>query len=357
MKIVVIGGGINGLCCAWQLALSGASVKIIEKSTIMNQTSSASSKLLHGGLRYLENLEFGLVYESLRERNWWLKTVPELTNELHMILPVYKNGPRSKWMIKLGLLFYDILSGKANIAKHKWIPKEELKLISPDLKMENLKGAFRFSDGQMDDYKLGMWVANKAKEDGVKIIENSKVNKIDLDGNIIVNNSAHKFDRIVNTCGPWAHELIENSNIKGQFKLDLVRGSHILIKSEPDQPYFLQAENDGRIFFVLPYNGNTLIGTTEIRQELNQPIEPSKDEINYLLCEYNKYFVAKKNEDDIIKKFAGLRPLVSSTKNPKDIKREYKIETMGNLINVYGGKWTTAMSLGRKVAKKVLSKN
>ena len=271
-----------------------------------------------------------------------------------MILPVYNNGPRSKWIIKIGLLFYDILSGKANIAKHQWISKEEIKLKCPNLKTKNLKGAFRFSDGQMDDYELGMWVANKAKEDGVEIIENSEVKKIDLDGNIIVNNSAHKFDRIVNTCGPWAHKLIENSNIKGQFKLDLIRGSHILIKGEPDQPYFLQAENDGRIFFVLPYNGNTLIGTTEIRQELNQPIEPSKDEINYLISEYNKYFFTKKNEHDIIKKFAGLRPLVSSTKNPRDIKREYKIEIMDSLINVYGGKWTTAMSLGRKVAKKVL---
>ena len=95
MKIAVIGGGINGLCCAWQLALKGASVEVFEKDKIMNQTSSASSKLLHGGLRYLENLEFSLVYESLRERNWWLKNVPELTNELHMILPVYNDGPRS----------------------------------------------------------------------------------------------------------------------------------------------------------------------------------------------------------------------------------------------------------------------
>ena len=356
MKVVVIGGGINGLCCAWQLALNGASVKVIEKSTIMNQTSSASSKLLHGGLRYLENFQFNLVYESLRERNWWLKTVPELTNELHMVLPVYKNGPRSKWMIKLGLLFYDILSGKANIAKHKWIPKKELKLISFDLKMENLKGAFRFSDGQMDDYRLGLWVADQAKNHGVEIIENSAVSKIDLDGSIIVNNEHRKFDRIVNTCGPWAYELIKNSNIKGQFKLDLIRGSHILLKNEPEQSYFLQAENDGRIFFVLPYNGKTLIGTTEVRQDLNSPIEPSNKEINYLLNEYNKYFVEKKTEDDIIEKFAGLRPLISSSDNPKDIKREYKIEIMGNLINVYGGKWTTAMSLGKKVAKKVLFK-
>ena len=355
MKVAVVGGGINGLCCAWQLALKGASVEVIEKDKIMNQTSSASSKLLHGGLRYLENLEFSLVYESLRERNWWLKNVPELTNELNMILPVYNDGPRSKWIIKAGLLFYDILSGKANISKHQWISKEEIKLKCPDLKTKNLVGAFRFSDGQMDDYKLGMWVADRAKEDGVKIIEDSRVNKIDLNGNIIINDLAYKFDRIVNTCGPWAHELIEKSNIEGQFKLDLVRGSHIIIKSEPDHAYFLQAENDGRIFFVLPYNGNTLIGTTEVRQALNQPIEPSKDEINYLLCEYNKYFVAEKNEDDIIKKFAGLRPLISSTKNPKDIKREYKIEIMGSLVNVYGGKWTTAMSLGRKVAKKVLN--
>ena len=103
MNIAVIGGGINGLCCAWQLASEGVKVTLFDKNKIMSQTSSASSKLLHGGLRYLENFDFNLVYESLRERNWWLENVPELTNEIHMILPIYKNGPRSKWMIKIGL--------------------------------------------------------------------------------------------------------------------------------------------------------------------------------------------------------------------------------------------------------------
>ena len=250
MEIVVIGGGINGLCCAWQLALNGVTVSVVEKNEIMSQTSSASSKLLHGGLRYLENFEFDLVYESLRERNWWLEKVPELTNELHMILPIYKNGPRNKWIIKIGLLFYDILSGKGNISKHKWISKEQLVLLSPDLNKKDLIGGFRFSDGQMDDYELGMWVAKQAKNDGVKIINNTTVEKIDLEGNIIINGEVQKYDYIINTCGPWASELLNNSGLKGKYKLDLIRGSHILIKGEPCQPYFLQTGNDGRIFFV-----------------------------------------------------------------------------------------------------------
>ncbi|MBT5224562.1 MAG: glycerol-3-phosphate dehydrogenase/oxidase [Candidatus Marinimicrobia bacterium] len=355
MKVIVIGGGINGLCCAWQLALNDVSVSLLEKSKIMSQTSSASSKLLHGGLRYLENFEFNLVYESLRERNWWLEKVPELTNELHMILPIYKNGPRNKWAIKIGLLYYDFLAGKGNISKHKWIPKKELVLLSPELNKKDLIGGFRFSDGQMDDYKLGMWVAKQAKNDGVKIFENTKVEKIDLDGNIIINGEMEKYDYIINTCGPWASELLNKSGLNGKYKLDLIRGSHILIKGEPSQPYFLQTGNDGRIFFVLPYNGKTLIGTTEIRQNLSEPIIPSDEEIAYLLDEYNHYFIKQKTTKDIIEKFAGVRPLISSSSNPKNIKREYKIETMGKIVNIYGGKWTTAMSLGRKVVKKILA--
>ena len=355
MRVVVIGGGINGLCCAWQLALNDVSVSLLEKGKIMSQTSSASSKLLHGGLRYLENFEFNLVYESLRERNWWLEKVPELTNELHMILPIYKNGPRNKWAIKMGLLLYDILSGKRNISKHKWISKKELALLSPDLSEKDLIGGFRFSDGQMDDYKLGMWVAKQAKNDGVEIIENTTVEKIDLDGNIIINDRKQKYDYIINTCGPWAYKLLNNSGLKGNYKLDLIRGSHILLKGEPCQPYFLQAENDDRIFFVLPYNGKTLIGTTEVRQNLSDPIIPSDEEIKYLIHEYNHYFKQQKTKIDIVGKFAGLRPLISSSNDPKNIKREYKIETMGNIVNIYGGKWTTAMSLGRKVVKIILA--
>ena len=117
----------------------------------------------------------------------------------------------------------------------------------------------------------------------------------------------------------------------------------------------MQAGNDGRIFFVLPYNGNTLIGTTEVRQNLSEPITPSDEEIVYLLDEYNHYFLEQKTTKDIIEKFAGVRPLISSSNDPKNIKREYKIETMGKILNIYGGKWTTAMLLGRKVVKKILA--
>ncbi|MBH10937.1 MAG: FAD-dependent oxidoreductase [Candidatus Marinimicrobia bacterium] len=354
MNIVVIGGGINGLCCAWQLAQKGMKVKLIEKYDIMSQTSRASSKLLHGGLRYLENFQFSLVYESLKERNWWLKNCPDLTKELHMILPIYKNGPRWRWKIKTGLLLYDILSGKKNIAKHKWLSKKELERIAPELNNNKLIGGFRFSDGQMDDYKLGIWVATQAKNSGVNIINNTIVEKIELDGNIIINGLKEKYDYIINTCGPWAYELLNNSELKGNYRLDLIRGSHILFDGELSQPYFLQAEIDGRIFFVLPYNGKTLVGTTEVRQNLSDPITPSDKEIEYLINEYNKYFLKQKSRADIVGKFAGLRPLILSSDNPNKITREYKIEKMGKILNVYGGKWTTAMSLGRKITKMIL---
>ena len=354
MNIAVIGGGINGLCCAWQLASEGVNVTLFEKSKIMSQTSSASSKLLHGGLRYLENFDFNLVYESLRERNWWLENVPELTNEIHMILPIYKNGPRSKWMIKIGLTIYDILSGKANISKHKWLSKNDMRKLCPDLISDNLIGGFQFSDGQMNDYELGMWVSKEAQNEGVKIIDNSDIEKICIDGKIIINGSEKKYDYVINATGPWVYEILKKSGLEGAYKLDLIRGSHIIFKDKPNQPYFLQTENDGRIFFVLPYNGNTLIGTTEVRQNISDSIIPSNQEIDYLVSQYNLYFQHEKTKKDIIDKFAGIRPLILSANDPKKIKREYKIERMGNIINIYGGKWTTARSLGKKVVKTLL---
>jgi glycerol-3-phosphate dehydrogenase len=211
----------------------------------------------------------------------------------------------------------------------------------------------------MDDYQLGLWVAEQAQATGVSIREYCEVIRIDEQGNLefITKTKAgrgeRQFDRIINVTGPWSESVLQDSGIISKYKLDLVRGSHILFKDPLKQGYFLEVPNERRIFFVLPYQGKTLVGTTEIRQNLDDPIQITEKEKRYLLNVYNHYFQKKKGFNDIFSSFAGLRPLIKSTANPDKITREYAMENQGKVLTIFGGKWTTARALANKIVKEV----
>ena len=217
-SIGIVGGGINGLSIAWESAKRGADVTLFERNKIMEKTSRASTKLLHGGLRYLEHLEFNLVKESLHERNWWLNNVPSLTNKIELHLPIFSNSSRSRLKYKLGLWLYDKLSGSKNIKNHKWISKANFIKKNEELKSEKLKGGFVFYDGQMYDYELGCWVADKSKEEGSKIYENCEVKNLSVNGNLgVINNGnlkKYSFDFIINASGSFTEKILINNNIK-----------------------------------------------------------------------------------------------------------------------------------------------
>jgi glycerol-3-phosphate dehydrogenase len=206
-QVAVIGGGINGLCSAWALAKAGYAVTLYERDQIMRATSAASTKLLHGGLRYLEQGEFRLVREALRERAWWLSQVPEITQAIELVLPVYEDSLRGRWLLKLGLWLYDRLAGQHNIAPHRWCSSSELRRLAPTLKYQGLRGGFIFYDGQMDDYRLGLWVAEQARAAGVKILEQQAVKRIQPDGTVEIATDRLKYDSLVNVTGPWAVSL------------------------------------------------------------------------------------------------------------------------------------------------------
>lgn len=354
MKVAVVGGGGNGLACAWKLAQAGHEVTLFEQNELMRATSQSSSKLLHGGLRYLENGEIGLVREALAERDKWLSRVPGLTKSLPMIYPIFKGGRRSRWLVALGVWLYKLLSFGSVLPAPQWLSKEEVRRLQPELKSEGLIGGYRFYDGQMDDYGLGMWVAEQCRNMGVQIHQNVGVEKIQIDGQLLTKSGdSYVFERIVNVAGPWAEKLLQHSGLRSPMKLDLIRGAHLVVARPCEQAYLLEVPGEKRIFFVLPWKGKMLIGTTEIRQTLDQQIVCSDDEISYLLKAYNHWMVDTLSETDIESTFAGLRPLLSSQEDPSLSTREYAICREGQLVNVFGGKWTTSCALADRVVKAI----
>ncbi|MAD73221.1 MAG: FAD-dependent oxidoreductase [Rheinheimera sp.] len=352
MKLAIVGGGINGLSSAWQMALAGHQVTLFERDTLMAATSSASSKLLHGGLRYLEQGEFRLVREALQERRWWLKKAPQLTRRLPILYPIYDDSRRARWQLKIGLWLYDTFAGRKGIGRHRWLTASQALRCSAHLNADGLKGAYLFFDGQMDDQKLGLWMAAQCTKAGVQICEHAEVLQVDTDGRVLLHSGWQQFDRVINVAGPWSQQLLKQSGLAQQ-PLDLVRGSHLLLPAISRYGHMLEVPGETRIVFVLPYQGNTLLGTTEVRQQLTDPITCSEAERDYLLNVYNHYFQPKATHTNVLANFAGVRPLLGGSANASNASREYQLSWQGQLLTVSGGKWTTARALGKSVAMQI----
>ena len=355
MKCAVIGGGINGVMSAWALAKRGHQVDLYECGQLMGATSSASTKLIHGGLRYLEAGEFRLVREALRERLFWLNSAPDLVHRIELILPVYRWSRRARWLLGTGLFLYDHLAGKANLGRHRWLSPAELQQKIPDLNSADLLGGFAFFDAQMDDHALGLWAAEMARRSGTNITTCATVQAVSTTAAVNLNGSTLSYDVVINAAGPWAEALLHQSGIASVHHLDLVRGSHLLLNRPISHGLLVESPHEERFCFILPYKEKTLLGTTEVRQTLNDPIECTPEEQAYLLNIYNHYIRVQAAENEISGKFAGLRPLIRSSANQSRATREYAIEVHGRLLTIFGGKWTTAHALGEKVASKAES--
>ena len=354
-SIAVVGGGINGAGAAWELARRDYDVTLFEKGTCGAQTSSATTKMIHGGLRYLEHLHFALVRESLRERAWLLEHLPDLVKPMEILLPLYEDSPRSKGIIKLGLMLYDRLAGDANIAEHVFHDAESISERAP-VRRDGLRGGFSYWDAQVDDYALVRRVVASAANEGASIREQTRVDSLRREGDgwriRTSRGDEHRFDMVVNAAGPWMNELLHANGIEASYVLSLVRGTHIVLARRiSDAGLLLQSTTDRRVFFVLPWKGTTLVGTTEVLQkESPDRVHPTEEEIEYLLARFNRYFREPIGRRDIASAFAGVRPLVGRASNPSAIGRDFRVVRDGNVINVFGGKMTTFMALARKVA-------
>ena len=356
--IFIIGGGINGAGIARDASGRGLKVYLAEKGKVGSATSSWSSKLIHGGLRYLENYEFKLVAESLREREVIIRIAPAITKPLPFVIPHTKKL-RSKLLIRLGLFLYDNLGGKTKIPKSsKVIFAKQYQNI---LQSKFTEG-FRYYDVQVDDKKLVEMNIDDAKKMGAIIAEDTKVinaNRIDNYWEITLNNNEKiKSKILINAAGPWINETVNNVlKINAKKSIRLVRGSHIITKKLYDEEVAFTLQNeDNRIVFVIPYKGEySLIGTTEV--DVDTPDKPSisNEEKIYLINTINNHFIKQISQEDIVETYSGIRPLIEDFKDATKVTRDYifdlnEDESKAPLLNIYGGKLTTY----RKLAENVL---
>jgi len=354
--LFIIGGGINGAGIARDAAGRGLSVCLADKGEIGGATSSWSTKLIHGGLRYLENYEFKLVRESLMEREIVHKIAKPISKPIPFIIP-YVDKIRPAWLIKIGLFLYDNLGGKSIIPKSKSL---DLRKEFPNVLQAKYKTGFQYFDIQIDDKKLTKLNVKDAKRNKAKILEYNKVKKAEItdDRWIIHLQNGEKIESkvLINASGPWINETLDkNIKIKSKKKIRLVKGSHIITKKLYKEDVAFTFQNkDKRIIFVIPYKKKfSLIGTTEV--EVNSPENKgiSKSEIKYLINSVNEYLKKEISAKDIVDTYSGIRPLIEDFNTATKVTRDYvfDLNIIKNLplLNIYGGKLTTYRKLSEKV--------
>lgn len=410
--LVIIGGGINGCGIAADAAIRGLKTLLIEQDDLASKTSSSSSKLIHGGLRYLEQYNFSLVKKALNERQILLQIAPHLVHPIPLMLP-YKNLPwlislkplsmikslskrclgslfmreilfersefsalikktpsthledlqlRPAWLLRFGLFIYDHLSRKNKLPHTQFLRRNKHKELFSPLAKVYQKG-FLFYDGMTDDARLTLSNALQATQYGAKIMTRTEL----IRGEAIekhwqlhikcaktAKQSTIKASVVINTTGPWVETLNERLGIPSHHHVSLVKGSHILLPKlyEGTHGYLLQ-NKDQRVVFVLPYHGLSMIGTTEVKlKEPPKTLSISPEEINYLLKSVHAYFKLKIEPSAIVFSWSGVRPLIEDkVDKPQALSREYAIhysQSPAPCVVVYGGKITTYRQLAQE---------
>lgn len=363
--LVIVGGGINGAGIARDAAGRGLSVALFERGDLAGATSSASSKLIHGGLRYLEHYEFRLVAEALAERETMLSIAPHIVTPLTFVLPRIA-GMRPRWMLRAGLWLYDHLARRSTLPPARAV-RFEGSPYGRGLKSE-LRDGFSYSDCWVDDARLVVLNCRSATDSGARIEPRTEVRSARAEGNlwkVHVQAGSRSEDvrarALVNAAGPWARSwLVEALDRRPDHSIRLVKGSHIVTEPlYPGDHAFILQNDDGRVVLVMPFQGRySLIGTTDI-PHAGPPENAlvSSDEIDYLCRAVNRYFSRRIDSSDVLWSFSGVRPLYDDgSPNPSEVTRDYRllIDTDNGppILSIYGGKITTY----RKLAEHALEK-
>ena len=354
--VLVIGGGILGAGVAQCAAASGYSVVLIDKSMVACATSANSSKLIHGGLRYLETAQIKLVYESLSERAYLIHHAAELVKPIKFYIPVYRSSKRKPWQLFCGLSLYSILSGFHKLGRFKKIPKHLWSSVS-EIKQDGLVALFQYWDAQTDDKQLTLSVIESAKSMGVTVFEHCNCTSVikqeegyQVETEYNGDQTSFRAKCVINATGPWGAEVLKKvTPAVKPLDVELVFGSHVLLDiPSKDHILYIESHIDSRVIFVMPWYGKTLVGTTEhSAHEAPSEFHASEKEIDYLCQIYAHYFHAFSSSelrDLLVKTFCGARVLPNTSSNPFRRSRETIMKSYpehSHLLNILGGKLTT----------------
>ena len=386
--VIVIGGGINGAGVARDAALRGLKTILVEKNDFASGSSSWSSRLIHGGLRYLEYFEFPLVRESLKEREVLLRTAPHLVTPLQLTIPIYGDRSRPYWKIWAGMILYDVFSYDKTLPSHRMLPKQKFKQLFRSLDSENLSGGSQYYDGQVTlAERLCLENIISAQNAGATVLNYAEVTELPIKDSRItdvvckdkltgesftISGSADAV--VINTAGPWIDRVCQRGRKAGEEvsignakKNGGTKGSHIVVDPFPGAPgstLYVEAKSDGRPFFIIPWLDKYLIGTTDLpyKNDIDN-IKADNEEIDYLLRETNSVIpTAKLERDDVKFTYSGVRPLPNTDgKRPGSITRKHIIfdhrkEGVKNLLSLIGGKLTTYRNVGEEMVDAVFKR-
>lgn len=365
--IVIIGGGATGLGAALDAAARGYKTLLVERSDFGKGTSSRSTKLIHGGVRYLEQGNIKLVKGALMERWFFLRNAPGLTRAIPFILPVYK-----RWKLFyfwLGLKFYDLLSGRLSIGKTRRLSAEEVARRMPSIDRRRLKGGVMYYDGQFDDSGVCMALAHTAAAQGATLLNYCEAQSFIYDNEKMAGvrlrdrHSGAEYEvraaAVINATGVFADALLSADNSVHQPIVRPSQGIHLVADAsffEGDHALLIPRTTDGRVLFAVPWMGKVVIGTTDVNvEDISEEPVAHEEEIDFIINNFNRYCRTGLSREDIRSVFAGLRPLVrvSGIQSTANLLRDHTIiVSASGLITITGGKWTSY----RKMAKDAVNK-
>ena len=372
--VAVIGAGINGAGIACDAALRGLRVVVLEQNDLCSGTSAISSRLIHGGLRYLEHGELPLVFESLRERITLRRIAAHLVKPIRICIPIYKSAKRGPLLIRLGMIVYDLLSVGKTVPAHDMLSRDQAIAAEPGLAKDGLCGEARYYDAQVAfAERLVLENLLAARLAGAEIrtyntvtrinIAHGAVSTLEITDKISGEQQTISASVVINAAGPWVDQVLATTAKTSRRLIGGTKGSHIIVgrfNGAPKDAFYVEAAADGRPFFIIPWLDQYLIGTTDIRYgaDLND-IRANREEVEYLLSETNRVFpAAQLGHEDIHYAYAGVRPLPYRQKGPESaitrrhiIRKNRKIAH--GLISIIGGKLTTYRNLAEQTVNRV----
>jgi glycerol-3-phosphate dehydrogenase len=374
VDLLVIGGGITGAGIARDAALRGFRIALVDKGDFGSGTSSHSSRLIHGGIRYLEQRDFRLVFEASRERRILLRIAPHLVRPLPFLFPVYRGARVPAWKLRAGMWLYDLLAAFRNVKRHRWLSAKQVRRAEPALKDRGLTGAALYWDAQTDDARLVLATMRSAARAGALVANYAEVTSLlKPDGRVrgaVVRDLLSGETRtvralvVVNAGGPWVDALRRMDDPAAPPLLRATKGAHVAVPRRRlghERAITLFSPIDGRVMFVLPWGDLSYVGTTDTDADASpDAVRVTADDVTYLLRSANAAFPdAHLASNDVVSVWAGLRPLLRQdpAATPSEVSREHRVvESAQGLITIAGGKLTTHRVMARDVADRVAAR-